>query len=293
MGHGNARQRRNRLWWALPVLIGAALLAVAARGIHSHRPRPPEAGAQPVLTGAPQTAVPAAATGRVKRYRLWWAPPVLIGAALLAVAAWAIHSHRPRLPEAGPPPVLAGAPQTAPARIPAAAAGSVKMRSRVSAGAVPPMPAVLPAGAERVKIPSLDVTAAATPESVDAAGELGVPGNPAEVGWWMPSTAELVIDGHVDMAGVGPGALFRVRALRPGAAVVVETAGGTEHWKVDGVRTYRNGHVPAGLFNGQGPRLVIVTCGGPFDYATHHYDDKVIAYASWSRGESGATAWRP
>jgi hypothetical protein len=119
---------------------------------------------------------------------------------------------------------------------------------------------------------------------VDAAGALGVPANPAEVGWWMPSTAELVIDGHVDTARAGPGALFGVRTLRPGAAVIVKTVSGTEHWKVDGVRTYRNGHVPAGLFSGQGPRLVIVTCGGPFDYATHHYDDKVIAYASWSYG---------
>jgi hypothetical protein len=155
------------------------------------------------------------------------------------------------------------------------------------------MPAVLPVGADVVEIPSLHVTAAAIPESVDAAGTLGVPGNPATVGWWMPSTAELVIDGHVDAAGTGPGALFEVRALRPGAAVVVKTVSGTEHWNVDGVRTYRKGHVPAGLFDGQGPRLVIVTCGGPFDYATHHYDDNVIAYASWSRGKSGAAVRRP
>jgi hypothetical protein len=222
-----------------------------------------------------------------RRHRHWWALPVLIGAALLAVAAWGIQAHRPRLPEAGPAPVLGEAPKmAAPARVPVAATGSVKMRSQVSARAVPPMPAVLPFGADSVKIPALGVTAIATPESVDADGALGVPGNPAEVGWWMPSTAELVIDGHVDMAGAGPGALFEVRTLRPGAAVIVKTASGTEHWKVDGVRTYRNGHVPAGLFNGQGPRLVIVTCGGPFDCATHHYDDKVIAYASWSRGES-------
>ncbi|HYZ56133.1 MAG TPA: class F sortase [Streptosporangiaceae bacterium] len=225
-----------------------------------------------------------------RRYRRWWALPVLIGAVLLAVAAWGIQSHRSRLPEAGPPPVLTGAPETA---IPAAGTGNVKMRSRVSVRAVPPMPAVLPVGADSVEIPSLHITAAATPESVNAAGALGVPANPAEVGWWMPSTAELVIDGHVDMAGAGPGALFEVRTLRPGAAVVVKTASGTEHWKVDGVRTYEKGHVPAGLFNGQRPRLVIVTCGGPFNYATHHYDDNVIAYASWSRGESGARAWQP
>jgi hypothetical protein len=294
MGHGSTHQRRYRRWWVPLVLIGAALLAVAAWGIQAHRLRLPEAEPAPVPAGPPEMAAPGAAVGNVKRYRRWWVPPVLIGAALLAVAAWGIQAHRPRLPEAGPPPVLAGPPEMAvPAQVPAAATGSVKMHGQVPARAVLPMPAVLPVGADSVKIPSLDVTAAATPESVDAAGALGVPPDPAKVGWWMPSTAELVIDGHVDMARVGPGALFRVRALRPGAAVVVTTVSGTERWKVDGVRTYQKGHVPAGLFNGQGPRLVIVTCGGPFDDATHHYEDNVIAYASWSGGESGATAWQP
>jgi hypothetical protein len=141
------------------------------------------------------------------------------------------------------------------------------------------MPAVLPVGAEQVEIPSLHVTAAATPEAVHA-GQLGIPSDPAEVGWWMPSTAELVIDGHVDTAATGPGALYRIGSLRPGAAVVIKTADGTEHWAIDGVRTYQKGQVPAGLFGGYLPRLLIITCGGPFDYATHHYDDNVVAYAS-------------
>ena len=120
------------------------------------------------------------------------------------------------------------------------------------------MPAVLPVGAQSIQIPSLQVSAPASPESVTA-GALGVPGDPAHVGWWMPSTSELVIDGHVDLEGVGP-----------------------EHWTIDGVRTYQKGRVPAGLLTppGSGTRLVIITCGGPFDYATHHYDDNVVAYGS-------------
>ena len=144
------------------------------------------------------------------------------------------------------------------------------------------MPAVLPVGAEWVRIPSLNVTAAATPEAVHA-GQLGVPSDPAEVGWWMPSTAELVIDGHVDTAAAGPGALYRVGFLHPGAAVVVKTVSGIEHWTVDGVRTYQKGQLPPGLFGGYDSRLVIITCGGPFDYATHHYEDNVVAYASPAR----------
>jgi hypothetical protein len=116
------------------------------------------------------------------------------------------------------------------------------------------MPAVLPVGADSVQIPSLHVRADAVPESVRSSA-LGVPGNPGEVGWWMPSTGELVLDGHVDMAGAAPGALFTLSSVRPGA-------------------------VPAQLFTGTGPRLVIITCGGPFDPATHHYADNVVMYAS-------------
>jgi hypothetical protein len=146
------------------------------------------------------------------------------------------------------------------------------------------MPAVLPVGAQSVRIPSLQISAPASPESVTA-GDLGVPADPADVGWWMPSTSELVIDGHVDMEETGPGALYEVRNLRPGARVVVQTAGGPEDWIIDGVRTYQKGRVPPGLFRWQGTaaRLVIITCGGPFDYATHHYYDNVVAYGSVSR----------
>jgi hypothetical protein len=189
--------------------------------------------------------------------RRWWVPPLAVGAGLVVAAGWGIAAHQPRLPEAGPSPVLAGQAAAA-VRIPQTAAGRGIRHGR--------SPAEEPA----------------TPETVQA-GQLGVPADPAQVGWWMPSTAELVIDGHVDTAVAGPGALYRTGSLRPGAAITVRTTAGIEHWTVDGVRTYPKGQVPAGLFAGYGPRLVIITCGGPFDDVTHHYDDNVVAYASLIR----------
>jgi hypothetical protein len=208
--------------------------------------------------------------------RCWWILPVVTGISLITIAFWGITVHRTALPRAGPAPVLGPARQS-----PATSARVAHGRPRTGqpAAVEPLMPAVLPIGAQSVIIPSLHVRATARSEPVRH-GALGVPTDPAQVGWWMPSTAELVLDGHVDSAANGPGALFEVRTLRPGAAVLIQTASGTEHWRVDGVRTYRKGHVPAGLFRGRGPRLVIVTCGGPFDYATRHYYDNVIAYAS-------------
>ena len=210
---------------------------------------------------------------------------MITGVSLLAVGTWGLAAHQSRLPASGPPPALLHATaqpepgRSGPARPAPAASPVTGTRTKRPVAAQPAMPAVLPVGADSVVIPTAGVRAAAQPESVHD-GNLGVPSDPAVVGWWMPSTAELVIDGHVDLAGVGPGALFGVRDLHPGAAIIVQTASGAEHWAVDGVRTYQKGRVPAGLFNGQGPRLVIVTCGGPFDGATHHYADNVIAYAS-------------
>jgi hypothetical protein len=230
-----------------------------------------------------------------RRGRRWWVPPVAAGLALLALAAWGIGDHQVRLPTAGAAPAWAqsqsgrDAAEPAAARPAASPAGKTLARGlpvRSPERSAPAMPAVLPVGAQSVQIPSLRVSALASPQTVTA-GALGVPGDPADVGWWMPTVSELVIDGHVDMAGDGPGALFEVRNLRPGAQVLIQTAGGPEHWTIDGVRSYRKGHVPAGLFSWQGTsaRLVIITCGGPFNDATHHYYDNVVAYGSPSRSK--------
>jgi hypothetical protein len=203
------------------------------------------------------------------------------GVLLLAVAAWGILVHQPQLPSAGPAPSWV----VRPARATVFPSASVTPSAgQTSGSAAPAMPAVLPTGVQSIQIPSLLVSAAASPESASG-GTLGVPDDPHDVGWWMPTTSELVIDGHVDMEGAGPGALYEVRNLHPGARVTVQTSTGPEHWRIVGVRTYQKGQLPAGLFSWQGSsaRLVIVTCGGPFDWATHHYFDNVVAYASTSR----------
>lgn len=139
----------------------------------------------------------------------------------------------------------------------------------------------LPIGATAVNLPTLSVSAPAVAVSLAADGALAVPDNPSMVGWWMPQPSVLVIDGHVDMAATGPGALFELQTLRPGAALSIRASDGqVEHWRIDGLRTYLKGHLPSQLFDHAGPRLIIVTCGGPFDYRTHHYADNVVAYAS-------------
>jgi len=139
----------------------------------------------------------------------------------------------------------------------------------------------------RLQIPVLGVSAPVVPVGVATDGTLGIPASPSVVGWWaggsspgQPQGATILV-GHVDSAASGPGALFRLEDIRPGAAVTVIAAGRAWRYVVRAVRAYAKAGLPAAAVFGQQvtPRLVIITCGGPFDAATGHYLDNIIAYA--------------
>lgn len=146
--------------------------------------------------------------------------------------------------------------------------------------AVPEIPAWL-------AIPAVHTQARVVPVTTTG-GELDVPDDPMQVGWWTggaridQSRGTVVIDGHVDSATTGPGALFRITDLRPNDLIVVTTASGQRRpYTVTGRRVYRkSGGLPASLFATTGtPRLALITCGGPFDHATGSYLDNVVVFA--------------
>jgi hypothetical protein len=56
--------------------------------------------------------------------------------------------------------------------------------------------------------------------------------------------------------------------------------GRTTAYRVTSVRTYAKRRLPLSLFSRNGPaRLVLVTCGGPFDRSTGHYPLNVVVTA--------------
>ncbi len=171
--------------------------------------------------------------------------------------------------------------------------------AEVAAGTVPPVVPVhapptvgsvprvaVPAGPPvRLLIPVQRVDAPVAAVHVAPDGALGVPDDPDVVGWWgdgaMPGgpTGSVVVDGHVDTHDQGPGALFRLAELRPGDAVLLVTGSRTVSYTVAAVRTYSKADLPAEVFDQAGaPRLVLISCGGPFDRSRRSYRDNVVVY---------------
>lgn len=139
----------------------------------------------------------------------------------------------------------------------------------------------------RLRLPSLQVDAPVGPV-VAHDGALQVPEDPSALGWWTggvrPGTGQgsVVIDGHVDSAATGPGALYRLTDLPSGAPVEISTATGTTlRYRVYGRRHYvKTDGLPPSLFTRTGPaRLLLITCGGAFDRSSGSYADNIVVFA--------------
>ena len=140
----------------------------------------------------------------------------------------------------------------------------------------------------RIRMADLGIDAPVSPVGVDTAnGVLGVPANIHRTGWWRDGAAPgasagaVLIAGHVDSAKAGAGSFFRLPQARSGARVEVATVDGQTHaYRVVSVRRYLKKSLPTNVYSLKGrPRLVLVTCGGPFDYATGHYRDNIVVTA--------------
>lgn len=139
----------------------------------------------------------------------------------------------------------------------------------------------------RLQLPALGIDAPVSPVAVSSAGVLGVPDDVRTLGWWDHGAGvgapagSTVIDGHVDSATAGPGALFRLADTPLGAAVTLSSAGHLTRYTVQARRSYPKTTLPGDLFVQTGqPRLVIVTCGGTFDTTARHYSDNIVIYAT-------------
>ena len=118
-------------------------------------------------------------------------------------------------------------------------------------------------------------------------GSLEVPRDWDKAGWYdqgprpgQPGPA--VILGHVD-SKTGPAVFYQLRALRPGDIVRVGLADGRiVMFRVQRVRRYPKDQFPteAVYLPTLSRELRLITCGGEFDYASGHYRDNIVVFAT-------------
>ncbi len=140
----------------------------------------------------------------------------------------------------------------------------------------------------RVRVPTLGIDAPVFPVAISpATGALAVPPLIHRLGWWLDgmtpgaASGSTLIAGHVDSATKGPGAFVRLKDARRGTRIEVTTKDGrTQTYRVVSVQVMPKNELPASIYSRQGrPRLVLVTCGGPFDASIGHYRDNVVVTA--------------
>jgi hypothetical protein len=140
----------------------------------------------------------------------------------------------------------------------------------------------------RVVLP--DGTAApVVPVGLHPDGALVIPEDVRMVGWWTGGSkageafGSVVVAGHVDSAAQGIGVFAALRRLTPGQVVELEGDGHALRYRITSATQVPQAEISsrAGIFSVDGePRLVLVTCGGPFDRERHRYQDNLVVVAT-------------
>jgi hypothetical protein len=234
-------------------------------------------------------------TVRPRRVR-WPVAALIAGLALAGGSAAGYAITRPPNPDYGAVPspgayAGTGSPGTTAAR-PATSRPAASRPAESRRGLTAVRPAAAPditsvAVPVRLRIPAIGVNAPVLPIGVQAGGALAIPPDPSDVGWWAGGsfpgarTGAVILVGHINSAVLGPGALLRLQDARPGNVITVIAAGHAYRYRVVALRAYAKANLPVAAVFGQQvtARLVVISCGGPFDASTGHYLDNIVAYA--------------
>lgn len=140
----------------------------------------------------------------------------------------------------------------------------------------------------RLVIDSIATAMNVEPVGVGVDGQMDLPERPDIAGWYrfgpdvLSTAGSIVLAAHVDTRQHGIGPLGRLREVRTGALVQLDSGDSTTRFfEVVSVDSYRKSAMPlTDLFTREGPpQLVIVTCGGPYDPELRQYRDNVVAMA--------------
>jgi sortase (surface protein transpeptidase) len=219
-----------------------------------------------------------------RHVRAWIAVGLAIMGAVLVWAAFAWPStSEPTLAPAqngeSTPTTSAQAPEASPER-PAPRANQSDVRDRITGLVLPESHPVA------VSVPKLGVRSRLIDLGLEDNGEMEVPEDPADAGWFSggPTPGALgpaVIAGHVTWNGA-PGVFYRLGTMRRGDRVTVTREDGqTAVFTVSRVERFPKSRFPSGAVYGRIDHagLRLITCGGTYDAARRTYLDNVIVFA--------------
>lgn len=141
-----------------------------------------------------------------------------------------------------------------------------------------PLQLVLPSGT------TLPVDVATT----DPRGRLALPDDVDRAGWWRGSArlghrfGAIVLAAHVDSFDEGIGPIAELLSATPGDRLLLRSRTLARTYVVTSAelvpRSALGGLAPLMSFTGK-PRLVVITCGGPYDAAQGGYQDNLVVVA--------------
>ncbi|GIG54932.1 class F sortase [Demequina activiva] len=142
---------------------------------------------------------------------------------------------------------------------------------------------------QSLQIDSLGIDMTVADVGLAEDGSMEIPASAAVAGWYRfgpapgAASGNAVLAAHVDDPDIGLGPFASLKDLGEGDGVTVTTASGDPlDFTVTRVERTSKREVDMSLvFSRDGePQLVLVTCGGRFDWDTGHYEDNVVVYAT-------------
>ncbi len=151
----------------------------------------------------------------------------------------------------------------------------------------PTKKSIYPAVPTHLSIPDAKVSADIIEVGVTDKGNLDVPPNYTEVGWYKygkrpGETGSAVLDGHVDDGGKVPGPFKHLRDARIGDDIYVTMSNGSVlHYRVKASKVYDLNKFPGEMvFHETGDTyLKIITCHGKFVPSIGTYNQRLIVSA--------------
>jgi hypothetical protein len=226
---------------------------------------------------------------------------VWVASLALALGATSItaiqHSHVVAMSDSRAAPSAPSFPADLGQPIRSTAAESTRSADSLASLSVPPKTGVTATQGSRaslvvkrstpihISIPVIGMSAPLVVLGLNKNGSPQVPSSWYVPGWYKYDAAPgqngtAVILGHIDSVA-GPAVFYRVSQLKAGDRVVVKLRDGvTVHFAVIAVREYLKAKFPDRYVYGYRgyPALQLVTCGGAFDYQTHHYLSNIVVF---------------